>query len=238
MIIRKEEVFCDYQTYRFGYAHFAHYEPGDKISEIYARGFLPMSRKVGDPPQFYETRSFRIPLHLFSPTSENRRVVRLFDGLYERIVTPAEKFDFKDPAFFQFCMEYMEQVLGLNGKEKLLCIFDTGFISDVVAYADRKSGERKGYVFLVRDDAVAHYWFSFYTLSLKKQSFGIWLMAQEIIAARESGARHMYLGTCYGQKGRYKMNFRPFEFWNGDEWVQDEGRLKKMCKDDEHPYSV
>ena len=40
----------------------------------------------------------------------------------------------------------------------------------------------------------------------------------------------MYLGTGYGQKAQYKMNFKNIEYWNGSEWIADLATLKKLSK--------
>ncbi len=105
--------------------------------------------------------------------------------------------------------------------------------NDVVLYSNASSGERKGCVFLVRDETMVHYWFSFYGLDLKKKSFGIWMMLQEIQRAKECGMHYVYLGTCYGKKGRYKMNVNRFEFWNGTCWIQNKKQLQQLLLNDE-----
>ena len=228
----KEEVFCDYQRYRFGYAAYAEFEPGDTLSEIYCKGFLPMSHNNQVQKQFYEARGLRIPLKDFALTSENRRVLKLHNQLLQRTVVVATEFDFQDQVFLRFCETYLTEVLHLDGHKKLASVLKTDLITDVVIYSS--DGDTVGYVFLVQDEKVAHYWFSFYTPEKIKQSFGIYMMLQEIQTAQKLGREHLYLGTCYGTKGAYKTNFKPYEYWNGTTWTQNEKHLKNLLKQESY----
>ena len=225
----KEEYLHDYPHYKFSYTSYAQFEEGDALADIYCKGFLPMSQNNAVKKQFYEARSFRVPLETFTLTSENRRVRRVSqrrDQHLERMLTPASQFDFADQKLQDFCITYLQDVLHLNGQEKLSNVLETNLITDVVTYAS--GGETQGYVFLIQDTTMVHYWFSFYTPAHIKKSFGLYMMEQEIQAARDSKKQHMYLGTCYGAKGRYKANFKPFEYWDGAQWVQDEKKLKAL----------
>ena len=224
----KEESSCDYSRYVFGYSFYAKFEQGDVLSDIYKKGLLPISRADMEEGVFYEARSLRVPLDSFELSSENKRILRKFDSLFSRKVIPVSKFDFCDPTFLRFCEEYLDKVLCLKD-DKLSHILHTQLITDVVIYEN--SDGIGGYVFLVQDSIMAHYWFSFYAPLIVKQSFGIHMMLQEILAAQEHGREHIYLGTCYGNKGKYKMNFKPFEFWDGTSWVREKAfNLSKIPK--------
>ena len=222
----ERRVFTDYPHYKFGYISYAQLEQGDTLTDIYRNGFLPMSQNNTVKKQFYESRSFRVPLETFTLTSENRRVLRQWTQHPERMLTPISQFDFADQKFQDFCKIYLKDVLHLNGQEKLSNILETNLITDVVTYIS--SGEVQGYVFLIQDTIMTHYWFSFYALAQIKKSFGVYMMVQEIQAAKDSKKQYIYLGTCYGAKGKYKTNFRPFEYWNGAQWIQDEKKIKTL----------
>ena len=222
----KEEYAHDYPNYKFGYMSYAQIELRDELADIYSHGFLPISQNDTAEKQFYESRSFRVPLEMFTLTSENRRVLRQYAKYPKRIQTPATQFDFTDKEFQHLCEIYLKDVLQLNAQEKLSNILKTNLITDVVTYIS--GGEVQGYVFLIQDTVMTHYWFSFYTLTQVKKSFGVYMMTQEIQVAKDSKKQYMYLGTCYGAKGRYKTNFKPFEYWDGTQWMQDEKKLKTL----------
>lgn len=226
MRIWREELSFEYASYRFGY-HINAIPEGERTSEMYAGGFLPASNADSAPCQFYMARSLRIPLPLFRFSSENKRVHQKF-ALSRRIVAAAD-FDFGAPVFRDIALSYMNDVLHLSGKDKLLSVLRSGMSSHVVTYVDA-AGAPQGYVILVKEGGMTHYWFSFFVADLVKKSFGIWMILQEIMAAKHEGLSYLYLGTCYGQKGRYKLNFTPLEFWDGARWVGDDKALKELIR--------
>ena len=106
-------------------------------------------------------------------------------------------------------------MLNIGGGKKLRNILKTELITHVATYT--QNGEIAGYVFLIQDAVMSHYWFSFYAPSQAKQPFGIYMILQEIQAAQTLQKQYFYLGTCYGMGGEYKTNFKPFEHHNGTE---------------------
>jgi arginyl-tRNA--protein-N-Asp/Glu arginylyltransferase len=78
-----------------------------------------------------------------------------------------------------------------------------------------------------------HFWYSFYDLAYANQSLGLWLMLDILRDAKKSKQRYCYLGTLYGKKGLYKMNFSPLEYWDGALWSRDPKALKRLIETDE-----
>ena len=91
-----------------------------------------------------------------------------------------------------------------------------------------------GYIIEVYSKTFIHYWYSCYDLKHVNTSLGMWLMINSIQHAKQDGCTHAYLGTAYGNKGRYKMNFPALEFWNGNVWVNDTRALKELLEKDAH----
>ena len=96
----------------------------------------------------------------------------------------------------------------------------------------RKDDLPVAYVLEIEGEEFSHYWFSCYDMSYTGSSLGMWLMLDAVRRAKDAGHRHAYLGTAYGEKGRYKMNITPLEFWDGSEWSADLRRLKKLVTED------
>jgi hypothetical protein len=63
----------NYSNYIFPYAIWAIPEDGETPAMIFNKGFLPASR---DMTRFYMCRHVRVRLAEFSPSSENRRIMR------------------------------------------------------------------------------------------------------------------------------------------------------------------
>ncbi len=227
----KEEFVYDYETYKFGYTTWAIKEENDPLYSLYEKGFLPYSGESGVQNKMYMARSVRVDLTLFEPTSENRRILKKFDTPFTRAVKPIDQFDIFDSKFIDFCTRYFKEVHEIDATDKINTVLSAGFITDIVIYTDTDN-KVIGYVFLAQDEKMMHYWFSFYDVLFQKRSLGMWMMLQEIIEAHKSGKKFAYLGTGYGEKSKYKQNFQPLEYWDGNEWHSDKQTLKELGKTD------
>ena len=229
-LIRKEFTH-DYSTYHFGYTLWGEREKKDILNDIYADGFLPYSGIKDIKNTLYMARSVRIPLYNFSPSSENRRIMRKFENRFKREITSIEKFDINNLIFKRFCNKYFRDWHKIDFDEKLRTVLHANFITHIVTY--RESEKVLGYVFLVCDKKMSHYWFSFYDTDYIKQSLGMWMMVNETLEAQKDKKQYMYIGTAYGEKAQYKMNFKNIEYWDGSNWIDDINSLKKLSKEDE-----
>jgi len=220
-----------YETYSFGYCNFAVREAEDSLGNLYARGFLPYSGTLDIRDTFYMARSARLTLASLTLTSENRRIAKKHDGKFTKERIPVSEFDSRDESFLSFCLEYFKARHGnAMPRERLEFILSLKLISHIVVY--KKDDTVIGYVFEVSDTQMTHFWYSFYDLSYLKQSLGLWLMLDSIRDSKEAGREHFYLGTAYGEKGLYKTNFEPLEFWDGETWNPDIKTLKELCRRD------
>lgn len=230
-IIRKE-FGSDYQRYHFGYSIWGILEPGDQLNEVYAEGFLPYSGHEYHEKTLYMARSIRIDLQRLQLNSENRRILRKADWQFTRTAVPFESFD-ANPAFLSFCNRYfrLRHKRDILRSGKLRAVLSSGFVTEVVAYNGPK-GHPVGYVLIVSDERMSHFWFSFYDLSYMRRSLGMWMMIQEVLAARDKGKSSMYLGTCYGEGALYKTNFDAVEWWTGCGWSDDVKQLKHLAREE------
>lgn len=220
----------NYKNYSFGYCNYCLIEEGDKLSDIYAAGYLPYSNSPDAKNIFYMARSARVPLTDLAFSSENRRVARKFDGRFSRISTAVSKFDIQDKKFLSFCVEYFAKRHGpaIMPPERFEVILNSGVITHVVSYY--QDSQPKAYVLECSDDKMTHFWFSFYDLSLIRQSLGMWLMLDSARFAKNRGADYLYVGTVYGEKAFYKTAFKNLEYWDGGKWIADIKKLKFICR--------
>ena len=72
------EAKADYANYIFPYAVWAFPEAGETPADLFNAGFLPSSRNLD---RFYMCRHVRVRLAQFTPSSENRRILRKGEGL-------------------------------------------------------------------------------------------------------------------------------------------------------------
>lgn len=220
-----------YETYSFGYCNFAGKEGGDLLSKLYERGYLPYSGNTTIRDTFYMARSARLALPRFELTSENRRIAKKHDGVFEKKRIPIEEFDLNNETFLLFCLTYFKTRHGDSmPEERLKFILSLDLISHIVVY--KKDENIVAYIFEVSDEQMTHFWYSFYDLAYLRQSLGLWLMLDSIRDAKNAERAHFYLGTAYGEKGLYKTNFDLLEFWDGERWNPDVKALKQLCKND------
>jgi len=221
-----------YDSYTFGYANYCECETEDALHQLYALGYLPYSGSPNAHNVFYMARSARVDLARFELSSENRRIAKKFDGEFTK-----ERIAFKDFAvtheFIDFCLSYFAQKHGASAmpKARLEHILASGLMTHIIVYT--KESKPVAYVFAVADEHCEHYWFSFYDLSLARQSLGLWLMLDCLRDAKARASMHYYLGTVYGETALYKTNFEPLEWYDGKSWSSDIKLLKERGRSDD-----
>ncbi len=201
-------------------------EPGDSLAELYASGYLPYSGSKEALNIFYRARSARVRLQGFTLSSENRRIAKKFDGSFTKThlqgPPPSDAFD--------FCLTYFKERHGPDAmpRERLEVIFAQ--VTNTTVY--RKGDMIVGYVVSIEGETFGHYWYSFYDLSLARQSLGMWIMLDAIRDAHAQGKEFYYLGTVYGSNALYKANFEPLEWWDGKSWNADIRLLRENTRSD------
>jgi arginyl-tRNA--protein-N-Asp/Glu arginylyltransferase len=228
MKIFSSEIGHNYETYTFGFSNYCQKEKNDKLAEIYRHGYLPYSGSPDSKEIFYMARSARVPLRSLELTSENRRVAKKFDNTFAREIVPFSKFDWQEPDFIDFCVEYFAKRHGPNvmPPERLKTILNSGLMTNVISY--RTLFRPAAYVFEISDEKMSHFWYSFYDLTLVHQSLGMWLMLDCARLAKERGVEFFYIGTVYGQKALYKTAFKNLEFWDGQNWQADVKKIRQL----------
>ncbi len=231
MRIFHSEFAHDYSAYAFGYQVHAELEPGEDAAEAYTRGFLPRSNDPSKTSWFYLARSVRVPLASFSLSSENRRVLKKFDGTLT--VHPMSREELKESApFKELFLTYFKTRHGetVMSAERLEGILNTVLPLRAIRYEDAQG--IAGYVLEATEGPYLHYWYSAYRPDLAQSCLGLWMMTDALRRAQVEGRQHVYLGTAYGEKGRYKMNFTPLQYFDGEEWKEDMSTLKTLIAND------
>jgi len=219
----------DYQKYHFPYQIWLKKEPGDKVAEIYARGFLPMRHRPG---LYYLCRSLRVDLAKFSPSSENRRILRKTEAFHYQVLPLPQPGQCSSGAFpadeavYAFCQRYLESRFGQSpiSEAGLKSIFRSGIFSHVFVWSE---GEKvTGYAVCLVNDDLLHYAHVFYDPSYAAQNLGARMILEAVTWAKAEGKQYAYLGTCYNQSAFYKLEFSGVEFFNGVGWSSDLEELK------------
>ncbi len=225
------EARADYGHYIFPYAIWAFPEAGETPSDCFERGFLPSSYNLD---RFYLCRHVRIGLGTFTPSSENRRIMRKCAGI-EATLTPRSEFAFtaeKRTFFKQYAdIKFGKDVMTL---EKLDLLFDSKMASHLLVFTDTADGREVGTVVMYMEPVrTAFYYYAFYDLTYYERNLGMYMMTTAIARIQEAGIRHLYLGTCYTRNALYKAQFSGAEFFSGLEWSSNLKELKHLIHRDQ-----
>lgn len=223
----------DYANYIFPYAVWAFPESGETPADLFAAGFLPSSRQLD---RFYLCRQIRVALRQFTPSSENRRILRKGEGLVVELIPRAE-FEFT-PARREFCQRYTAAKFGPGGMsdERLDSLFHAPVTTHVLRFTEAASGVEIGLATLYLEaDRMAFYYYAFYDLAHANRSLGMFMMTRAVRLFAERGTLHLYLGSGYSESALYKTQFAGFEFFNGNRWSPSLDELKFILRRQQQP---
>lgn len=214
----------DYENYQFPYAIWAVPEAGETPADIFNAGFLPSSRFLD---RFYLCRQVRVNLREFTPSSENRRILRKGKDIKVELV-PRAQFDYT-PERRKFFKTYADIKFGndVMTYERLDSLFSTPIISHLLVFTDVATNREVGVATLyVEAQALVFYYYAFYDLNYYARNLGMYMMTSAAALFAERGVRHLYLGTCYSRTALYKTQFAGAEFFNGFRWSGNLDELK------------
>lgn len=226
----------DYGTYTFNYAVYCRKDAQEELNEIYEKGFLPYSGNLTlQDDVFYLARSLRVNLEKFEDTSENRRVNRLVEPLAISLeVFEKNAFDLDDPAFKNFCQNYINERIGDDNMSAERWNYILSRTTGTHIFQFKMENKIMGYVLGVLTNEIMHYWFAFFdTEYMRSHSLGKWMMWRLIRWSKENGRQYAYLGTAYKASALYKIrDHKALEFFDGYGWNDDVKVLKEWCQTD------
>ena len=220
----------DYTNYIFPYAIWALPEGDETPADLFEKGFLP---NKPDLSRFYLCRQVRVGLKDFTPSSENRRVLRKGEGVSYRLVGRRD-FEFT-PEWREFCKSYADARFGQDvmSYARLDALMNSPVVSHVMIFTDDESGRDVGIVFLyLQPQRLAFYYYSFFDLDFPRKNLGMYLMTSAVRYFHEQGYDYIYLGSCYSRNALYKTQFEGVQFFNGVRWSSDLAELKYLIDRD------
>jgi arginyl-tRNA--protein-N-Asp/Glu arginylyltransferase len=192
-----------------------------KVTEMYQNGFVFTRIDKGVMQQ---TRSVRIDLGKFEPTSENRRILR--KG--EEIILKENKIPHTD---------YSWQI-GKIAKDfydkKADGAFSVNKIKELITTEQNfnilLSFSNLGYAICYKNSNILHYCYPFYNLEKSQKDMGLIMMTQAIVWAKDIGLKYVYLGSLQRPSDTYKLQFTGIEWFDGKRWNDDIEEVKKILK--------
>ncbi len=221
------EAVPDYAHYCYPYAVWGFLELGETPADAYAAGFLPGLPSL---ERFYLARQIRLPLADWTPSSENRRVLRKSAGLRCELI-PRAAFAYTETrrtAWLAYAAA--KWGAGIMPPERLDRLMSGAVITHLLHFTDATGADAGTALCYVEDQRVAHYYYAFYPLTAETRHHGMAMMTRAVEHFAQRGTHHLYLGTCYSEQALYKTQFEPLEFFNGFRWSDNLGELKQLVR--------
>jgi len=193
---------------------------------MYSRGYVFTRVEKG---LMNQTRSFRVNLEAYVPSSENRRIARKVENL--DIIAESIPFSGYTWEIGKLAKDFYEKfgdnVFTANKIKEILTEKDRTNFNRILVFKDRASGEAVGYVICYESGNILHYSYPFY---VEESSRGIGMMTKALEWAKEKGKKYIYLGSLQRPSDSYKLQFLGGEWFDGSKWQFDTAPLKDLLK--------
>ncbi len=196
------------------------------ITRLYNEGFVFTRIDKG---VMHQTRSVRIDLNKFEPSSENRRVLRKIDGIeIEAVPLPYAEYHW---SLGKLAKDFYETKFGVGifsvQKIKETLTSGSSNFNMLLKYGDF------GFAICYMSQNILHYSYPFYDMGKSPKDMGLGMMTKALVWAKERGMHHLYLGSLQRPGDVYKLQFTGLEWFDGKEWSNDVEKVKITLKEHE-----
>lgn len=196
------------------------------ISQLYDRGYVFTRIAKGTMQQ---TRSARINLTEFEPTSENRRILRKGETAGIKLIKHPIPYADYSWEIGKLAKDFYETKAGgafSANKIREILTNDVNFNT----LLEFKDTENLGYVICYENPAMLHYSYPFYNIE-KNKDLGLIMMLTTIVDAKSRGLTYVYLGSLQRSSDTYKLQLPGIEWFDGEKWQTDVEAAKKVLAD-------
>ncbi len=196
------------------------------LNSLYSQGFL-FGRN--EKNLLYQTRSLRVDLSKFEPSSENRRILRKTENvLLKKHPLPYAAYDWTIGKLGKdfYTTKFGDGTFSANKIKELLTDENKSNFNKLFVYtADVAT---VGYCIALETNELIHYCYPFYTLEESHPNLGLGMMLKAIMYAKDQGKKYIYLGSAQRPSDTYKLQFEGLEWFDGTAWKTDQDELKKL----------
>ncbi len=171
------------------------------------------------------TRSFRVNLKAYTPSSENRRILRKAEALEMKVETiPYSGYTWEIGKLAKdFYEKFGDNVFTANKIKEILTESEKSNFNKLLVFSE--NGQVVGYVICYESDTILHYSYPFY---IEAPSRGIGMMTKALEWAKASGKDYIYMGSLQRPTDTYKLQFLGGEWFDGTRWQVDTEPLKEI----------
>lgn len=199
------------------------------VDEMYERGYV--FTRV-DKGVMNQTRSFRVDLSKYEPSSENRRILRKSENLSLLVENiPYLNYSWKIGKLAKdFYEKFGDRVFTANKIREVLTDEKKSNFNRLFIYMDTKTRTPRGYAICAKTVNMIHYSYPFYIEEPEEPSRGLGQMAMAVEWAKSIGKKYIYLGSLQRPSDSYKLQFAGGEWFDGKMWRTDYAPLKEVLK--------
>ena len=196
------------------------------INTMYNRGFV--FTRIGHAVM-QQTRSLRIDLAKFEPSSENRRILKKVENLDIKINTiPYIEYNWQIGKIAKdfYDTKFAKGVFSANKVKELLTNKEKSNFNYFITYS--LENEMVGYAICYANSKILHYSYPFYGLSKNNtlNNIGMGMIIKAIQHSKEKKLKFFYLGSAQRPSDKYKLQFKGLEWFDGENWSEDLEKLK------------
>ncbi len=193
----------------------------ETIESLYNQGyvFTRIGKGVMD-----QTRSVRVDLETFEPSSENKRILRKTEEIKFTIAPlPTEHYTWEIGKMGKvfYGKKFGSGIFSAN-KIKELCTTAHNF-NALFVFSNK---DTVGYCIARSTKHIVHYSYPFYDLNYENKNIGMGMMVRAVAFAKEEGKKYIYLGSFQRPTDVYKLQFKGLEWFDGETWSSDVDALK------------
>jgi arginyl-tRNA--protein-N-Asp/Glu arginylyltransferase len=198
------------------------------VSEMYEKGYVFTRKGKGVMQQ---TRSVRIDLGRFNPSSENRRILKKTDDIsLTGVELPYAGYDFSVGKLAKdfYGSKFGEGTMSANKIKELVTDPAKSNFNCLFMYTKEGIAKPIGYAICYTSDLIHHYSYPFYDLDAAPKDMGLGMMIRAIEMSKTLGHRYFYLGSLQRPSDTYKLQFEGLEWFDGKKWQTDIEAVKKI----------
>lgn len=192
------------------------------VAKMYDEGYV--FTRV-DKGVMNKTRSFRVNLRAYAPSSENRRILRKVEGLEMKVeAIPYPDYDWEIGKLAKdFYEKFGDHVFTANKVKEILTERDRSNFNRLLVFS--AEGKPVGYAICYESRDLLHYSYPFY---IEEPSRGIGMMTMALEWAKAQGKEYIYMGSLQRPSDTYKLQFLGGEWFDGARWQVDTEPLKDI----------
>ncbi|MDE2040870.1 MAG: hypothetical protein KGI59_00570 [Patescibacteria group bacterium] len=203
------------------------------VREMYEKGyvFTRLGRGI-----MQQTRSVRIDLNTFEPSSENRRILKRTDQIslkgYE---LPFKDYDFRVGKLAKdfYDSRFGAGIMSVQKIKEMMTDATRSNFNSLLAYVKDDRSSPLGYAICYTNKLIRHYSYPFYDATAAPKDMGLGMMIRAISVSKELGHRYFYIGSLQRPADTYKLQFSGLEWFDGGPagtggWRQDLDAVKKI----------